>query len=76
MNSSFRPIPVDMPLAAAADLMTRRGEAKSYGQACAVLRHRRRHVLGRIANTPAQRAEVKKSFAIEPRKVRLPYADN
>jgi len=56
MNSGFRPIPPSMPNERAADLMVRRGECKSYGQAIAVIKHRRRRDYGRTEITPADKA--------------------
>lgn len=73
MNSGLRPLPTSMPVDRAAEVMLRRGEAKSFGQACAVLKHQRRRDYGRVEITPASRAETNTSFA---REVRLPYRDD
>jgi len=73
MNSGFRPIPASTPLHAAADIMLRRGEAKSFGQACAALKHQRRRDYGRTSVTPADRDA--RARVESPPHYRLPYAD-
>lgn len=72
MNSGLRPIPDTMPIDAAASMMVQRGEAKSFGQACNILRARRRPArYGRTEITPADRQA--RAYVESPR---LPYADN
>ncbi len=75
MNSGLRPIPRDMPIDRAADLMVRRGEARTWQQAKARLLRQRSVSLPRYGcstlplNDPA-------IAAVESPKLRLPYRDD
>lgn len=73
MNSGFRPIPPEMPINRAADLMVRRGESRTFEQARAQLR-KRRSGYGRTeitAEDRAQRARVE-----SPKNYRFPYKED
>lgn len=59
MNSGLRPLPRSMPFLVRADLMVKRGEAKSFSEAVRMLR------TPRPSNPPIT----------APRQVRLPYRD-
>lgn len=76
MNSGLRPIPPTMPVDRAAELMVRRGEAKTFFEARArIIKQRRRPNYGRVEITPADRDATRLSFHGE-RTVRLPYRDD
>jgi hypothetical protein len=73
MNTGFRPIPRDMPLDRAADLMVRRGEARTWHQAKArLLRQRSGAKYGRT--TPALNDPA--LAVVESPRLRLPYRDD
>jgi len=63
-----------MPIERAADMMLRRGQARSYGQACAYLRACRRRDYGRTAITPDDRDA--RARVESPSHYRAPYADH
>jgi len=63
-----------MPIPAAADMMVRRGQSKSYGQACAHLRALRRRDYGRTVITSADRDA--RARVESPSNYRAPYADH
>lgn len=67
MNSGLRPIPPDMPLDRAADLMVRRGECSN------VFLARARSSYGSTTITDADRAA--RAHVESPRPYRFPYAD-
>ena len=62
-----------MPIERAADIMLRRGQARSYGQACAYLRACRRDY-GRTVITSADRDA--RARVESPSNYRAPYADH
>jgi hypothetical protein len=73
MNSGFRPIPSDMPLDRAADMMVRRGEANTFGQAKArIQRLRQRATYGGTHVTSSHGFQGVES----PTQLRLPYRDD
>jgi hypothetical protein len=75
MNTGFRPIPATTPVDAAADIMLRRGECQSFGQAVARIRWQRRRA--KYGATEINQADRDARARVEsPRHYRAPYADH
>jgi hypothetical protein len=66
MNTGLRPLPSTMPIAAAAEIMVRRGEARTVFQARARLAKQRRRDYGRTEISPAEVAEMKQVEHVPP----------